>query len=72
MEKVEKSNNSPVDHNKEGYIRNVTLLRKHRIAAYSTVNVLHLAMHDVSFLAPLAVESLRQIKYTTKCAFAKV
>ena len=27
---------------------------------------------DVLFLAPLAVESLRQIKYTAKCAFIKV
>ena len=27
---------------------------------------------DVFFLAPLAVESLRQIKYTTKCAIINV
>ena len=27
---------------------------------------------DVFFLAPLAVESLRQIKYTAICAFIKV
>ena len=27
---------------------------------------------DIFFLEPLAVESLRQIKYTAKCAFVKV
>ena len=35
-----------------------------------TVNILHLAMYSF-FLASLVVESLRQIKYTVKCAFTE-
>ena len=44
-----------------------------RILCFSetTVNVLHLVVYSVFFLVPLAVESLRQIKYTAKCAFIK-
>ena len=42
------------------------------VKLYITIYCKRITFGDVFFLAPLAVESFRQIKYTAKCTFMKV